>query len=103
MNEEFSWNTFLEVIKSKISSVSFDTWFKDTKIASMTDNSITIIVPMTFHKDFLNNNYYDEIESILKTLTGKTYDISFVVEEDIISDTQNITVNKVEKKRNFSN
>ncbi len=101
MNEEFSWNTFLEVIKSKISSVSFDTWFKDTKIASMTDNSITIIVPMTFHKDFLNNNYYDEIESILKTLTGKTYDISFVVEEDIISDTQNITVNKVEKKETF--
>ncbi len=83
MDEEFSWDNFLNVIKSKLSSVSYDTWFRDTKIANMTDNSISIEVPMTFHKNFLNDNYYDLIESILKQLTGKTYDITFVVEEDI--------------------
>ena len=44
------------IIKSKLSSVSFDTWFKDTKISSITEDTIYIEVPMSFHKDFLNKN-----------------------------------------------
>ena len=30
MNEKQLWDKFLEVIKDKLSSISYDTWFKDT-------------------------------------------------------------------------
>ena len=85
MENSFSWDEFLNIIKSKLSSVSFDTWFKDTKISSMNEDSIYIEVPMSFHKDFLNKNYYELIDEIIYKLTGKNYDINFVVEEDIVN------------------
>ena len=85
MNSNFSWDEFLSVIKSKLSSVSYDTWFKDTKISSITDDSIFIEVPMSFHKDFLNKNYYELIDEIITNLTGRSFDINFVVEEDIVN------------------
>ena len=40
---------------------------------------------MRFHKDFLNQNYYDLIDNIITTMTGKSYDISFIIEDDIIN------------------
>ena len=92
MDNSFSWDEFLSIIKSKLSSVSFDTWFKDTKLSSINDNSIYIEVPMSFHKDFLNKNYYELIDEIIYKLTGKNYDINFVVEEDIVNN--DIIINK---------
>ena len=32
MNTEIIWNNFLEKIKERISPLSYDTWFKDTKL-----------------------------------------------------------------------
>ena len=86
MDGNFSWDEFLTIIKSKLSSVSFDTWFKDTKLSKITEDTIYIEVPMSFHKDFLNKNYYELIDNIITTLSGKNYDINFVVEEDIVSE-----------------
>ena len=101
MDSNFSWDEFLSIIKSKLSSVSYDTWFKDTKISSITEDAIYIEVPMSFHKDFLNKNYYELIDEIIINLTGKSFDINFVVEEDIVN--KDIIINNEEKeiKNNF--
>ena len=101
MDSNFSWNEFLSIIKSKLSSVSYDTWFKDTKISSITDDTIYIEVPMSFHKDFLNKNYYELIDEVITNLTGKSLDINFVVEEDIVN--KDIVINNEAKevKTNF--
>ena len=86
MVSNFSWDDFLKIIKSKLSSVSYDTWFKDTKLKKITNDSISIEVPMSFHKDFLSKNYYDLIDNIIYSLSGKNYDINFVIEEDDIEE-----------------
>ena len=86
MDYGFSWDDFLKIIKSKLSSVSYDTWFKDTKLKNIYNDTINIIVPMSFHKDFLSKNYYDLIDSILCELTGSNYDINFVIEDEVIED-----------------
>src|SRR5574344_132421 len=83
MSNDLLWNNFLDVIRSKISTVSFDTWFKDTKLLNIQNGKMIIKVPMTFHKKFLNDTYYDLIEEIITNLTGTNYDLEFVVEEDI--------------------
>ena len=92
MNDNFSYDKFLEIIKSKLSSVSYNTWFKDTKLVSISDDSVVISVPMTFHKDFLNKNYYDLIDNVLTLLTGKSFDINLVIEDEIISSENNIII-----------
>ncbi len=80
------WDNFLNVLKSKISSVSFDTWFKDTKLLKQDSCKLVIQVPMTFHKKFLNETYYDLIDEIVTSLTGNNYDLEFIVEEEIIEE-----------------
>lgn len=77
------WNDFLNTIKSRVNGVSYNTWFKDTKLSKITEDSVYIEVPMTFHKNYLNDNFYDIIENILTALTGKVYDINFVTADDI--------------------
>ena len=64
MNTEIIWNNFLEKIKERISPLSYDTWFKDTKLYKLDKNTAIIIVPMILHKKHLEENYLDEIEEI---------------------------------------
>ena len=47
------WNDFLNTIKSRVNGVSYNTWFKDTKLSKITEDSVYIEVPMTFHKNYL--------------------------------------------------
>ena len=80
-NKQF-WQNFLEVLQGKISTVSFDTWFKETKLLKHENGKLIIEVPMVFHKKFLNDNYYDLMDEILTSISGISYDLEFVVEEE---------------------
>ena len=42
MNIDILWDNFLEKIKPKISSLSYDTWFKNTKLVSFLFSPIFI-------------------------------------------------------------
>ena len=83
MDKETLWQDFLQVIKGKLISVSYDTWFKDTKLYKIEADKLYIEVPMEFHKTYLSSTYYDLIEEIITDLTGNTYSLEFLVKEDI--------------------
>jgi len=83
MDINIIWNNFLDKIKEQISSLSFDTWFKDTKLANLNNNTATIIVPMNLHKKHLSENYIDIIESIFNQITGTNFNFSFLLEEEV--------------------
>ena len=50
MDNNVLWNSFLGNIKEQVSSLSYETWFKDTKLHSLEDGTATIGVPMNLHK-----------------------------------------------------
>ncbi len=83
MNTEEIWKNFLDIISTRIATVSFNTWFKETKLVDINNGKLIIEVPMTFHKKFLNDNYYDLIEEIITNITGTNYDLEFVVEDEL--------------------
>lgn len=83
MKNNVNWDDILEVIHSKLNPLSYDTWFKETKLISIKNNTIQIEVPMEFHKKILNQTYYDLIEEIVSTVTGTSYDIEFLSAEEI--------------------
>lgn len=83
MSNEELWDNFLQVIHSRIQSISYDTWFKDTSLISSDNGKLIIKVPMTFHKQFLSNTYYELIEETINNITGINYELEFVVEEDL--------------------
>ena len=46
MNTDILWNNFLDKIKDRISPLSYDTWFKDTKLYKIDKSTAIIEVPM---------------------------------------------------------
>lgn len=87
MNTEIIWNNFLEKIKERISPLSYDTWFKDTKLYKIDKNTAVIVVPMVLHKKHLEENYLDEIEEIFNLITGTNFTLQFKLESEITNDT----------------
>ena len=57
MELDILWESFLNKIKENISSLSYETWFKDTELVDLNDKNAIVIVPMPFHKKHLVENY----------------------------------------------
>ena len=106
MDYEKLWENFLDITYKKTNPVSFNTWFNNISLHEITNNSITIKVPMDIHKKILSNNYYSLIEDAFMSLTGINYDISFVLEDEVkeVSAVDNlIHINKEQEKEWESN
>lgn len=77
------WGNFLNAIQKEINSASYSAWFNDLKLLNVDNDAMTIQVPMEIHKKILGDNYYSLMEEILFNLSGITYNIKFVLEEEI--------------------
>ena len=58
LGNEKLWDSFLDIIYKKTNPVSFNTWFNNISLLNITNNKISIKVPMDIHKKILSNNYY---------------------------------------------
>lgn len=77
------WSEVLSKIEQKISRPSFETWLKSTKLMSYGEEEVTIAVPNSFSKDWLENNYVHLVTGILSELTGEDRIIHFIVPNDM--------------------
>lgn len=77
------WSNVLSKIEDKISRPSFETWLKSTKLMSYGDENVTIAVPNSFAKDWLENHYVHLITGILSESTGEDRLIQFVVPKEM--------------------
>lgn len=82
MNIENIWNRFLSTIKRKVNTLSFNTWFRDSKLIDISDNNIIIIVPTPAHKKHLAESYIDIIKEIFNEITGTNFNVEFLLENE---------------------
>ncbi|MBI2099573.1 chromosomal replication initiator protein DnaA [Candidatus Uhrbacteria bacterium] len=74
------WQATLGELELQLSKVHFLTWFKNTYISSMNDGRITISVPNTFTKTWLEKRYHTAILKALQhVLNIPVRDISYEV------------------------
>lgn len=83
LNNDDIWLQFLDIIKKDLNPVSFDTWFRETKIYNISNEKITLQVPMSLHKKMLLSNYYDLIYDSFAKVTGIERDIDCVLIDEI--------------------
>ena len=83
MNTDNLWNEFLDKIKERITPLSYDTWFMDTKLYKLDGGTATIIVPLALHKKHLEENYIDDIEETFNSITGTNFNFKFILENEI--------------------
>ena len=94
MNIDILWDNFLEKIKPKISSLSYDTWFKTTKLVSLDNNIAKVLVESPLQKKSLQETWYPTICEVFSEITNTSFDFEFVFEDEVKENT-NITVENI--------
>ena len=77
------WETFLKRIKGTVAPVSYNTWFKDTKLVKLKDDKAIIEVPYELHKHHLKTSYNEIIEEIFTDITGTNFQMEYYVKEEL--------------------
>ncbi|MDD3241221.1 MAG: chromosomal replication initiator protein DnaA [Bacilli bacterium] len=92
MDLRIVWENFLNTVKLEVSSLPFNTWFKETKLHSLNNGKAIIIVPMPIHKNHLKDNYQDYIIETLYNIVGYNYDIEYILDEELKEENNNINL-----------
>ena len=95
MNTDIVWSNLLNELKDELSSLAYDTWFKETKLYKLDNGIASIIVPMPIHKRHLDDFYKDIIISKLNKLTNSNYELKFYLQEEIEDDDDSIIINEI--------
>ena len=77
------WNEFLSKIQKELIPISFDVWFKDTKLIELNDNTAKVLVQSEIYKKEMQRNYNTLIEEIFTEVTGSNFKFEYVTEDEI--------------------
>lgn len=83
MNVDVLWTNFLTQVKDELSSLAYDTWFKDTSLYKLDNGKAIIIVPMQIHKKHLADKYSALIVDKLNNITGTNFELDFILSDEI--------------------
>lgn len=106
MNNEQLWTVFLNYIKTELdNSLSFDTWFANTKLISIENGITTILVPTVVHIRYLNSVYMTLMESCFNRVFNTNTSFNFIVEENRDDDFNDINnnINLISSSENVRN
>ncbi len=96
MNVDILWSNLLSQIKDELTSLSYSTWFSETKLYKLDNEIAYIIVPMPIHKKHLIDNYSSLITTKLADLTGANYELNLLLNEEIENE---IKEKKIEQEK----
>ena len=96
MNVDILWSNLLSQIKDELTSLSYSTWFSETKLYKLDNEIAYIIVPMPIHKKHLIDNYSSSITTKLADLTGANYELNLLLNEEIENE---IKEKKIEQEK----
>ena len=73
------WNAILSIIEPETSSVSFNTWFKETKLVDVIDNTMIISVKNDFNKEIISTRYLELIKTCTLQVLNNAYSCDFAL------------------------
>lgn len=79
MDKEELWKTVLAKIELTISRPNFLTWFHETGIAKMESGVVTVAVPNSFVREWLQNKYHKNMLHMLRELDTDIKDITYAI------------------------
>ncbi|MGL4453464.1 MAG: chromosomal replication initiator protein DnaA [Sarcina sp.] len=77
-----TWEKALDIIKSELTEISFNTWIKCCDPESLTDHVLRLTVPNDFTRGILDKRYKDLVIQALNIVTSKNMDVEFRLESE---------------------
>lgn len=95
-------NQAKELLKDEITRIAFDTWIKNLEIVGKEGNTYLIAVTSNVQRDSIINRYYDLILNTFKYITNTECEISIVLTENAINQSENIANDSVDSISGYS-
>jgi chromosomal replication initiator protein len=73
------WTAALAEIKERVGTQNFDTWIKPVRFITKNKNEAVLEVPNKFFRDWLADNYLNQIEAVLRSLAKHDVSVSLEV------------------------
>lgn len=103
LNIEQLWISVLDKIKLIVDPVAYTTWFENTKIYAIDDDTINLIVPYEAAKTILKQRYQENMEDIVFDLTGTNYNFKYFLDSEIKKEEEVCEIKEVEEEKLISN
>ncbi|MCL5435683.1 MAG: chromosomal replication initiator protein DnaA [Patescibacteria group bacterium] len=87
-NEQF-WRAVLGNLELSMSKPNFTTWFKNTSILQNSGRGVTIGVPNTFTKEWLQNKYHQNILQAIRSIDPEIREIRYEISSSAIRRSEN--------------
>ncbi len=78
-NLETIWQEVLLIIQEQLNTPTFETWFKNTQAVEINSDSLTVSVPSSFAKDWLEKRHQQTLEAALEDIVGRKIELKMVV------------------------
>ena len=78
-NLEELWLSSLDIIRTELTEVSFNTWLKTIEPITINDNRIVLGAPNEFTKSILEARYLTLIQNAVNQVSQREYTISFLI------------------------
>lgn len=79
---EQAWLEFLEFIKTRCSKAEFENWFVPVKFVEASDECLTLEVPNIFVREYLLDNYKNELADFIPLDDKGALAITFLMQEE---------------------
>ena len=96
-------NQAKELLKDEMSQISHKTWIEPLKIASIVDNTVTLISEDSFKRDMAETKFHDLIMNTFSFLLQKNCSLSIICQEDVPTETQKTQVEPFSNNNVYSN
>jgi len=80
------WKAALGEIELQVSRANFKTWLQNTSIVDKKDGVVTIAVPNSFTKEWLENKYHKFILKSLRNLESEIKEVNYQIKQNIIKE-----------------
>ena len=90
LNFDDIWVKVQDILKKELNPVSFNTWFQPTKIHEITENKVTLVVPMPLHKRMFDSTYKELLNSSFASVLEEEKVIECILEDEINDKTEQL-------------
>ena len=94
LNFDDIWVKVQDILKKELNPVSFNTWFQPTKIHNITNDKVTLVVPMPLHKRMFESTYKELLNNSFTSILEEEKTIECILEEEVNDKTEQL-VNEV--------
>ena len=88
------WRDVLSEIKTQVSGPIFLTFFKESKLITLTNNNATVSVPTDIGAEYVEKRYYSLVKDAFKKVKIGNMGLNFISQEKI----QTLRIGRLEER-----